>query len=100
MLYVATEGALGIAKYRLPKACRAHGMTLDELDPYWRVESEDIDICDPQFFQRPESLDQAGAHSPESLLLNDSSIPGFGEAGRRYRHQHTAEIGSPGFKIS
>jgi Bifunctional DNA primase/polymerase, N-terminal/AAA domain len=48
VLYIATEGALGIAKYRLPKACRAHGMTLEELDPYWRVESEDIDICDPQ----------------------------------------------------
>ena len=34
VLYIATEGALGIAKYRLQKACRAHGKTLEELDPY------------------------------------------------------------------
>ena len=68
VLYIATEGALGIAKYRLPKACRAHGMTLEELDPYWRVESEDIDICD--LHDRAELLKDYRDFAPDLVFID------------------------------
>jgi AAA domain len=68
VLYIATEGALGIAKYRVPKACRVHGMTLEDLDPYWRVESEDIDICDPQ--DRAELLKDYRDFAPDLIFID------------------------------
>lgn len=68
VLYIATEGALGIAKYRLPKACRTLGMTLEELDPYWRVESEDVDVCDPQ--DRAELLADYRGFAPDLIFID------------------------------
>jgi hypothetical protein len=48
VLYLATEGALGVAKYRLPKACRVAGIDLKQTDRHWRLEPEEVDICDEQ----------------------------------------------------
>jgi hypothetical protein len=39
VLYIAAEGALGVEKIRVPAARKAKGMSLDELDAHWRVES-------------------------------------------------------------
>jgi hypothetical protein len=48
VLYLATEGALGVAKYRFPKACRVAGVDLKQADRHWRLEPEEVDICDEQ----------------------------------------------------
>jgi len=48
VLYIAAEGALGIEKYRVPKAWRVRGNKLQELDAFWRTEDETPDLSDPR----------------------------------------------------
>ena len=43
-------------------------MTLEELDPYWRVESEDIDICD--LHDRAELLKDYRDFAPDLIFID------------------------------
>ena len=44
VLYIAAEDANGVAKTRLPAACKARGIKLTDLDPHWRTETETFDL--------------------------------------------------------
>jgi hypothetical protein len=44
VLFIAAEDANGVAKTRLPAACKARRKQLVEIDPYWRTETETFDL--------------------------------------------------------
>jgi hypothetical protein len=44
VLFIAAEDANGVAKTRLPAACKARGKELKQIDPYWRTETETFDL--------------------------------------------------------
>jgi hypothetical protein len=44
VLFIAAEDANGVAKTRLPAACKARRKQLAEIDPYWRTETETFDL--------------------------------------------------------
>ena len=44
VLFIAAEDANGVAKMRLPAACKAREIKLAELDGYWRTETETFDL--------------------------------------------------------
>jgi len=44
VLFIAAEDANGVAKTRLPAACKARGIKLATIDPHWRTETETFDL--------------------------------------------------------
>jgi hypothetical protein len=44
VLFIAAEDANGVAKTRLPAACKTRGMQLEEIDAHWRTETETFDL--------------------------------------------------------
>jgi hypothetical protein len=44
VLFIAAEDANGVAKTRLPAACKAREIGLAEIDPHWRTETETFDL--------------------------------------------------------
>jgi hypothetical protein len=44
VLFIAAEDANGVAKTRLPAACKARGTQLAEIDAHWRTEAETFDL--------------------------------------------------------
>jgi hypothetical protein len=44
VLFIAAEDANGVAKARLPAACKARGLSLEKINPHWRTEAETFDL--------------------------------------------------------
>ena len=44
VLFIAAEDANGVAKTRLPAACKARGIKLADIDAHWRTETETFDL--------------------------------------------------------
>lgn len=44
VLFIAAEDANGVAKVRLPAACKARGLSLEKINPHWRTETESFDL--------------------------------------------------------
>ena len=44
VLFIASEDANGVAKVRLPAACKARNLRLEKVNPHWRTETETFDL--------------------------------------------------------
>jgi hypothetical protein len=44
VLFIAAEDANGVARVRLPAACKARCLSIKEVDPHWRTEAETFDL--------------------------------------------------------
>lgn len=44
VLFIVAEDANGVAKVRLPAACKARGLSLENINPHWRTETETFDL--------------------------------------------------------
>jgi hypothetical protein len=68
VLFIAAEDANGVAKTRLPAACRGRGVALEEIDPYWRTETETFDLLSET--DRRDIIEAYGDFGPDLIFID------------------------------
>src|SRR5262249_25587289 len=68
VLFIAAEDANGVAKTRLPAACKARCMGLEEIDPYWRTETETFDLLSET--DRAELIEAYSHFGPDLIFID------------------------------
>lgn len=68
VLFIAAEDANGVAKTRLPAACKARGMELAEIDEYWRTETETFDLLSET--DRADMIDAYADFGPDLIFID------------------------------
>jgi hypothetical protein len=68
VLFIAAEDANGVAKTRLPAACKARDVALEEIDQYWRTETETLDLLSDT--DRREMIDAYREFAPDLIFID------------------------------
>jgi hypothetical protein len=68
VLFIAAEDANGVAKTRLPAACKARGIQLAEIDPHWRTETETFDLLSDG--DRAELIKAYQEFGPDLIIID------------------------------
>jgi predicted ATP-dependent serine protease len=68
VLFIAAEDANGVAKTRLPAACKARGKQLADLDAYWRTETETFDLLSET--DRAEMIEAYSDFGPDLIIID------------------------------
>ena len=68
VLFIAAEDANGVAKTRLPAACKARGMPLAEIDGHWRTETETFDLLSDT--DRADLIEAYREFAPDLIFID------------------------------
>jgi hypothetical protein len=68
VLFIAAEDANGVAKTRLPAACKARRLELAEIDPYWRTEAKTFDLLSEK--DREELIEAYWEFAPDLIFID------------------------------
>jgi AAA domain len=68
VLFIAAEDANGVAKTRLPAACKARGTQLAEIDAHWRTETETLDLLSET--DRAELIEAYREFAPDLIFID------------------------------
>jgi hypothetical protein len=68
VLFIAAEDANGVAKDRLPAACKARGIKLADLDAHWRTETETFDLLSET--DRADMIDAYADFAPDLIFID------------------------------
>ena len=68
VLFIAAEDANGVAKTRLPAACKARGIKLADIDAHWRTETETFDLLSET--DRDEMITAYCNFAPDLIIID------------------------------
>jgi AAA domain len=68
VLFIAAEDANGVAKTRLPAACKARGRPLADIDAHWRTETETFDLLSDT--DRAELIEAYREFAPDLIFID------------------------------
>jgi hypothetical protein len=68
VLFIAAEDANGVAKTRLPAACKARGTPLAEIDEHWRTETETFDLLSDT--DRADLIEAYREFAPDLIFID------------------------------
>jgi hypothetical protein len=68
VLFIAAEDANGVAKTRLPAACKARGKQLADIDAYWRTETETFDLLSET--DRADMIEAYSDFGPDLIFID------------------------------
>jgi hypothetical protein len=68
VLFIAAEDANGVAKTRLPAACRARDLPLADIDAHWRTETETFDLLSEA--DRAELIEAYREFAPNLIFID------------------------------
>jgi AAA domain len=68
VLFIAAEDANGVAKTRLPAACKARGTKLADIDAHWRTETETFDLLSET--DRNEIIQAYREFAPDLIFID------------------------------
>jgi hypothetical protein len=68
VLFIAAEDANGVAKTRLPAACKAREIKLEDIDAHWRTETETFDLLSET--DRGEMIQAYREFAPDLIIID------------------------------